>query len=177
MIESISLWPEGRWRSSWPGRFATRRRAALLGRDAIIGFSTHNLEQARLAAQMPIDYVAIGPIFSTTTKESDKSTSRSRWISARPRGSRRDAPGRNWRHYQANVSAVIECRRGCVAVISDIWMPAQSIRREKIKRLIKLLITDSRVNNRFFLRLASLCARILAPRVELPSGNPPTSLR
>jgi thiamine-phosphate pyrophosphorylase len=42
----------------------------ILGPDAIIGFSTHNLEQAQLAAQLPVDYVAIGPIFSTSTKES-----------------------------------------------------------------------------------------------------------
>ena len=42
----------------------------LLGDDAIIGFSTHNVEQARLAAQLPVDYVAIGPIFPTSTKES-----------------------------------------------------------------------------------------------------------
>lgn len=41
----------------------------LLGNEAIIGFSTHNLEQAMHAAKMPIDYVAIGPIFATTTKQ------------------------------------------------------------------------------------------------------------
>jgi thiamine-phosphate pyrophosphorylase len=41
----------------------------VLGRDAIIGFSTHNLEQARLAAEMPVDYIAIGPIFATSTKQ------------------------------------------------------------------------------------------------------------
>ncbi|HKG45307.1 MAG TPA: thiamine phosphate synthase [Pyrinomonadaceae bacterium] len=40
----------------------------LLGTDAIIGFSTHNLEQAIEASKLPIDYVAIGPIFATTTK-------------------------------------------------------------------------------------------------------------
>lgn len=40
-----------------------------LGPDAIIGFSTHNMEQAKLAAEMPIDYLAIGPIFTTTSKE------------------------------------------------------------------------------------------------------------
>lgn len=40
-----------------------------LGPDAIIGFSTHNLEQAKRAAGMPIDYLAIGPIFTTTSKE------------------------------------------------------------------------------------------------------------
>lgn len=41
----------------------------ILGADAIIGFSTHNPEQARLAATMPVDYVAIGPIFATSTKQ------------------------------------------------------------------------------------------------------------
>lgn len=41
----------------------------LLGPEFIIGFSTHNLEQARLAAQMPVDYIALGPIFATSTKQ------------------------------------------------------------------------------------------------------------
>jgi thiamine-phosphate pyrophosphorylase len=40
----------------------------LLGQDAIIGFSTHNVQQARAAVDMPVDYIAIGPIFSTATK-------------------------------------------------------------------------------------------------------------
>jgi thiamine-phosphate pyrophosphorylase len=42
---------------------------SLLGPDAVIGFSTHNLEQAKLAATMPVDYLAFGPIFGTSTKE------------------------------------------------------------------------------------------------------------
>ena len=42
---------------------------SLLGEDAIIGFSTHNITQARLAATMPLDYIAFGPIFKTLTKE------------------------------------------------------------------------------------------------------------
>ena len=40
----------------------------LLGPDRIIGFSTHNLEQVRAALTLPIDYLAFGPIFGTTTK-------------------------------------------------------------------------------------------------------------
>ena len=40
----------------------------LLGPDAIIGYSTHNIDQAISATKLPIDYLAIGPIFSTTTK-------------------------------------------------------------------------------------------------------------
>jgi len=41
----------------------------LLGQAAIIGFSTHNLVQARLAMTLPIDYLAFGPIFETATKQ------------------------------------------------------------------------------------------------------------
>jgi thiamine-phosphate pyrophosphorylase len=39
-----------------------------LGDNAIIGFSTHNVDQARKAVGLPIDYLAIGPIFDTGTK-------------------------------------------------------------------------------------------------------------
>jgi len=41
----------------------------LLGDEAIIGLSIHNLEQAKLAVNMPITYLAIGPIFATSTKK------------------------------------------------------------------------------------------------------------
>ncbi len=40
----------------------------LLGRDRIIGLSTHNLGQALEADSLPVDYVAVGPIFQTSTK-------------------------------------------------------------------------------------------------------------
>src|SRR2546423_894056 len=41
----------------------------LLGEDAIIGFSTHNLNQVEEAVRLSIDYLAFGPIFPTATKE------------------------------------------------------------------------------------------------------------
>ena len=34
----------------------------------MIGLSTHSLEQARAAIHLPVDYIAIGPIFDTSTK-------------------------------------------------------------------------------------------------------------
>ena len=40
----------------------------LLGPDAIVGYSTHNIDQALAAVKLPIDYIAVGPIFQTTTK-------------------------------------------------------------------------------------------------------------
>jgi thiamine-phosphate pyrophosphorylase len=41
----------------------------VLGDKAIIGFSTHNMEQVRAALELPVDYLAFGPVFTTTTKE------------------------------------------------------------------------------------------------------------
>ncbi|MCH8319411.1 MAG: thiamine phosphate synthase, partial [Acidobacteria bacterium] len=40
-----------------------------LGEASVVGFSTHNLEQAREAVSLPIDYIAIGPIFRTASKK------------------------------------------------------------------------------------------------------------
>jgi len=41
----------------------------ILGENVIIGFSTHSITQAIEAVKMPINYLAIGPIFATKTKE------------------------------------------------------------------------------------------------------------
>jgi thiamine-phosphate pyrophosphorylase len=41
----------------------------LLGENRLIGYSTHDLKQAMAADSMPVDYVAIGPLFQTSTKE------------------------------------------------------------------------------------------------------------
>jgi thiamine-phosphate pyrophosphorylase len=43
----------------------------LLGKDAIIGVSTHNREEFCTAQENEVDYVAIGPIFGTSTKKSE----------------------------------------------------------------------------------------------------------
>lgn len=40
----------------------------LLGDQAIIGYSTHNIAQALAARTLPLNYIAVGPIFATTTK-------------------------------------------------------------------------------------------------------------
>ena len=37
-------------------------------RPLIVGFSTHNLEQVSEADAMPIDYIAVGPVFATVSK-------------------------------------------------------------------------------------------------------------
>jgi thiamine-phosphate pyrophosphorylase len=42
---------------------------ALVGKGRIIGFSTHCLKQALEASDAAVDYIAIGPVFGTATKE------------------------------------------------------------------------------------------------------------
>lgn len=45
------------------------RARLLLGEDRLVGYSTHTLEQALAAALGPVDYIAIGPVFQTRTKD------------------------------------------------------------------------------------------------------------
>jgi thiamine-phosphate pyrophosphorylase len=42
---------------------------AVVGKEVWVGVSTHNLEQFRRAAATSADYIAVGPIFATTSKE------------------------------------------------------------------------------------------------------------
>lgn len=93
----------------------------LLGPEAIIGVSTHTLEQALVSTKMPIDYIAIGPIFSTPTKQS-----RDLAIGLDGLGQIRQAVGKiplvaiggiN----SQNSDAVLAAGAVAIAVISDIW--------------------------------------------------------
>jgi thiamine-phosphate pyrophosphorylase len=40
----------------------------LLGPDAIVGLSTHSAEQIAAAAERPVDYICVGPVWETPTK-------------------------------------------------------------------------------------------------------------
>ena len=41
----------------------------LLPRGALVGVSTHDLAQLEAACRMPVDYVAVGPVFPTRSKD------------------------------------------------------------------------------------------------------------
>ena len=40
----------------------------VLGNARLVGFSTHSLAQVREADALPIDYIAVGPVFATASK-------------------------------------------------------------------------------------------------------------
>lgn len=109
----------------------------ILGNDAIIGFSTHNLEQARLAAQMPVDYVAIGPIFATTTKQSANVPLGLEELQ-RVRYALGNIPlvaigGLT----SENIAAAVNAGADAVALIGDIWESALEA-PARIRRLISI---------------------------------------
>lgn len=93
----------------------------LLGDDVLIGLSTHNLAQAQQAALLPIDYLAIGPIFPTLTKNRANPAVGLSGLAA-VRSAVPNIPlvaigGVN----AANRAAVLGGGADAVAVISDLW--------------------------------------------------------
>ncbi len=46
----------------------------IVGPDAIVGLSTHSREQIEAAAGAPVDYISVGPIWETPTKEGRPAT-------------------------------------------------------------------------------------------------------
>jgi len=107
------------------------------GPELRIGFSTHNEPQLRAAAQEPVDYLAIGPIFGTVTKENPDPTvgldelRRLRPLAVRPLV----AIGGITR---ANALAVLAAGANSVAVISDLFPDAGDI-RGRAEEWIRLL--------------------------------------
>jgi thiamine-phosphate pyrophosphorylase len=111
----------------------------IMGDTAVIGLSTHTDAQMDAALREPVTYVAIGPVFGSTTKETGYDAiglDRVRTASASAR--RAELPlvaigGITL----ARASEVIEAGAACVAVISDLLStgdPEQRT-REFIRRL------------------------------------------
>jgi thiamine-phosphate pyrophosphorylase len=91
----------------------------IIGPDRWLGVSTHNPEQLAEADQTSADYLAIGPVFSTTSKDKPdpvvglEGVRRARQLTRKPLV----AIGGITR---ANAASVIEAGADSVAVISDL---------------------------------------------------------
>lgn len=92
----------------------------LIGPDRILGFSTHNEAQLTAASQEPVDYVAIGPIFPTKSKQNPDPTltpahlTRWRKLVMRPMVAIGGID-------RTNARAVIEAGADSVAIIGDLY--------------------------------------------------------
>jgi thiamine-phosphate pyrophosphorylase len=90
------------------------------GRSRIIGFSTHNLDQIHEADALPVDYIAIGPVFATGSKANPdpvvglEGVRRARQVTKKPLV----AIGGITRQ---NCSQVKDSGADSVAVISDLF--------------------------------------------------------
>lgn len=94
----------------------------IVGADSLVGLSTHTPAQIVGALSEPISYVAIGPIFGTTTKETGHEPvglERVRHVAdlAAPRGLPVVAIGGITLE---SAESVIESGAACVAVVSDL---------------------------------------------------------
>jgi len=109
----------------------------VVGMDTMVGFSTHNETQLRAACAEPADYLALGPIFGTLTKENPDPTvgqdelRRLRPISNRPMVA---IGGMTL----ANAMQVLEAGADSVAVIGDLFPEDGSI-RARTEEWIRLL--------------------------------------
>ncbi len=99
----------------------------VLGQDSFVGFSTHNEAQLRVAASEPADYLALGPIFGTSSKSNPDPTvgldglRRLRPLTARPLV----AIGGITRE---NARSVLDAGADSVAVIGDLFPEDGNIR-------------------------------------------------
>jgi thiamine-phosphate pyrophosphorylase len=69
--DRVSLVPAARYDGIHVGQadLSPTQARARLGRDVLIGVSTHGERQLRSAADGPADYIAIGPVFATASKQ------------------------------------------------------------------------------------------------------------
>jgi thiamine-phosphate pyrophosphorylase len=90
------------------------------GKHLLIGYSTHNLDQVREADALPIDYIAIGPVFATGSKANPdpvvglEGVRQARRVTTKPLVA---IGGIN----RGNCSQVKDSGADAVAVISDLF--------------------------------------------------------
>ena len=96
----------------------------ILGAHAVVGLSTHSVAQVRETVRLPVDYIAVGPIFSTSTKDTGYRESGVRLVSDTA-SVLRDSPDPRPLVAIGGITleragAVIEAGAQSVAVISDL---------------------------------------------------------
>ena len=95
---------------------------ALIGDSSIVGLSTHTTEQVDRAVREPVSYVAVGPVFGTSTK----ATGYEQIGLERVREAARRARARGLPLVAIggitleNASSVLDAGAASVAVISDL---------------------------------------------------------
>ena len=108
-----------------------------LGADAVVGFSTHSIAQVEAALHEPVSYIAVGPVFGTSTKDTGYGAVGLDLVSA---ASRRAGPlpivaigGITL----DNARSVIDAGASAVAVISDLLVGDPALRVRAFLRMLE----------------------------------------
>jgi thiamine-phosphate pyrophosphorylase len=99
---------------------APRAARAMVGPDAIVGFSTHTLEQVRAACTEPVSYIAVGPVFGTQTKDTGYQAVGLELVSAAAKAAGSIPIVAIGGITLENARSVIDAGASAVAVISDL---------------------------------------------------------
>jgi len=107
----------------------------VIGPDHILGVSTHNLEQLKEADAGPADYIAYGPVFSTSGKRNPDPVVGLEGLRAARAATRKPlvAIGGITR---ANARSVIDAGADSVAVISDLLSSPTKVAAEFLRVLV-----------------------------------------
>jgi len=114
-----------------------RAARTVTGPDLLIGFSTHNEAQLRASADEPVDYVALGPMFGTSSKENPdpvvgvEQLRRLRPLTSRPVVAIGGID-------LANAPAVIDAGADSVSVIGGLF-PEDGGIRQRVQQWTRLL--------------------------------------
>ncbi len=101
----------------------------ILGPGAIVGYSTHTTAQIEAASTEPVTYIAIGPVFGTTTKATGYEPVGLDLVSGAVRVSRGLPVVAIGGITLETAPAVIEAGASSIAVIADLLVTGDPARR------------------------------------------------
>ncbi len=110
----------------------------LLGEKKIIGLSTHSIDQVLAALELPIDYIAIGPVFATRTKSDPDPVVGLSGINAARQGVGGFPLVAIGGIDRSNARSVIEHGSDSVAIISDLLSAPNRI-ADRVQKLLDSL--------------------------------------
>jgi len=99
---------------------APRDARAIVGPDAIVGYSTHTVEQVRAGCAEPVSYIAVGPVFGTNTKDTGYQAVGLDLVSAAATAAGRIPIVAIGGIKLENARSVLDAGAAAVAVISDL---------------------------------------------------------
>ena len=107
-----------------------------LGSGAIVGFSTHTVEQFEAAVREPVSYIAVGPVFGTSTKETGYSAVGLDLVGSAARRAESIPIVAIGGVTLANAPSAIDAGAASVAVISDLLVGNPT---ERVRAFLRIL--------------------------------------